>query len=70
MKGQGEGHGGQAEESTEEGKLSVITGKGKLQLPMTFVANYNNRLPRPQEDNDTQSRASTHNFLPGLPGPI
>lgn len=37
---------------------------------MTFAANYNNHPPRQQEDNDTQSRVSTHNFLPRLHGPI
>lgn len=31
---------------------------------MTFVANDNNHLPRQHEDNDTQSRASTHKLLP------
>lgn len=57
-------------ESIENSEVPLVTVNGKLQLPMTFAANYTNHLPRQQKDNDAQSQGKTHNFLLSLPCPI
>lgn len=57
-------------ESIENSEVPLVTVNGKLQLPMTFAANYTNHLPRQQKDNDAQSQGKTHNFLLSLPCPL
>lgn len=57
-------------ESIENSEVPLVTVNGKLQLPMTFAANYTNHLPRQQKDNDAQSQGKTHNFLLSPPCPL